>query len=79
MTTTELHRAVARRTGETPDRIARHGFQLIGFGDFKSHRDADPQSDPEAFCIDWDAADAARLVGCRINPFPPPSKRTATA
>ena len=77
MTSTELHRAVARCTGESPDRIARHGFQLIGSAGGRHH--ADPQSDPEAFCIDWDAADAARLVGCRINPFPPPSKRTATA
>ena len=76
MTTTELHLAVARRTGETPDRIARHGFQIAS----RSRLDevADPQSDPESFCIDWDAAEAARLAGCRVDPFPPPSKRTAT-
>ena len=76
MTTTELHRAVACRTGETPDRIARYGFQIASPS--RLGEDADPQSDPESFCIDWDAADAARLAGCRVDPFPPPSKRTAT-
>ena len=74
MTTTELHRAVARRTGETPDRIARHGFQIAGpAGDRPSYDD-----DPESYVIDWDAAEAARLASCRVDPFPPPSKRTAT-
>ena len=70
MTTTELNRAVARRTGETPDRIARTGFQLIDPG----QTEADPQRDPEAFCVDWDVAEASG----RICPFPPPSRRTAT-
>ena len=76
MTTTELNRAVARRTGETPDRIARHGFQLIGEG---GRYPADPQADPESFCVDWDAADAARYADCHVDPFPPLSKRTAIA
>ena len=80
MTTTELNRAVAHRTGETPDRIARHGFQLIGEGGRSSiDPQSDPQADPESFCIDWDAADATRYADCHIDPFPPLSKRTAIA
>ena len=73
MTTTELNRAVARRTGETPDRIARHGFQIL-----PTNRPS-YDDDPESYIVDWDAADVARHLDCRINPFPPPSRRTATA
>ena len=68
MTTQELHRAVARRTGETPGRIARQGFQLI------AERQAarpDFQSDPEAYGVDWDA----RPRG--VDVFPPLRKRPA--
>ena len=68
MTTTELNRAVAHRTGETPDRIARHGFHI----DRPNRLSYD--ADPEAYVIDWDAADQAHGV----DPFPPPTKRTAT-
>ena len=64
MTTTELNRAVARRTGETPDRIARHGFQLMGDR-------PDFQDDPESYAVDWDA----RPRGVDFSP--PLSKRPA--
>ena len=78
MTTTELHRAVAHRTGETPSCIARRGFQLVGveraFGDERADLERDPQRDPESFCIDWDAVACSR----RVDPFPPLSKRPAT-
>ena len=65
MTTTELNRAVARRTGETPDRIARHGFQLVG--DERPSLDVDP----EAYCVDWDR------IAHGTDFTPPPCKRPA--
>ena len=65
MTTTELNRAVARRTGETPDRIARHGFQIVG------PPRPPVELDPEAYCVDWDA------VSYGDDVFPPTSKRPA--
>lgn len=54
MTTTELHRQVARRTGETPSTIADRGFQFVS-ADWSSRCDA---CDPEDRTIDWDALPA---------------------
>ena len=50
MSDRQLHRAVARATGETPDTIARMGFQLHGAPD-RLHDDGD-ELGPNA--IDWD-------------------------
>jgi len=47
MTSQELHRAVARATGEDPELIARRGFSLV---------DEEPAADDELLgrFLDWD-------------------------
>jgi hypothetical protein len=50
MTDRQLHRAVARATGESPDTIARMGFQLQGSPD-RLHDDGE---DLGPNTLDWD-------------------------
>ena len=60
MTQTELNRAVARATGETPATINRLGFLLDDPEPATPGNDAEPK-DP--CLIDWDALDERRYSG----------------
>jgi hypothetical protein len=54
MTQTELHRAIARATGDDVDLIARRGFSLL--------EDEPPASEDDlaALVVDWDQLQADR-------------------
>ena len=58
--TRDLSAAVARRTGEDIRTIRSRGFQPLDLRPL-SFEPSD-QFDPESYCVDWDAADAARKV-----------------
>ena len=66
--TRDLSAAVARSTGEDVRTIRSRGFQPLTF-------EPSDQFDPESYCIDWDAADAARNVAA----FPQHQARPAIA
>jgi hypothetical protein len=63
MRASELHRAVARATGESLSAIRRRGFSLLGV----EPDDGDSFAEQGVGPIDWDALDAERarlpLVG----------------
>lgn len=59
MSPRELHRAVARATGESVARIERLGFRLAESEATDAQMDADDEESEPQF-IDWDALDAAR-------------------
>ena len=59
MTQAQLHRAVAKSTGEDVEWIARRGFALV--------EDEDPIGDDdwERLALDWDEYEAERLMSRR--------------
>jgi hypothetical protein len=58
MLTTELHRAVARRTGESCQTIARRGFSLVDL--------SEPAAPPE-LCLALECPGCGRLARVRPN------------
>jgi hypothetical protein len=64
MTQNELDLQIARATGESVRRIARHGFTLIGAPCYSA-------DEREPFTVDWDEADQNR------RRQPSPSSRLA--
>ena len=61
--------AIARRTGDELHTIRSRGFQPVTFDQ------PDDQDDPEAYCVDWDAAESDRHVAA----FPLHRARPAVA
>jgi hypothetical protein len=56
MRASELHRAVARATGESLSAVRRRGFSLLG----AESDDGDGFAEQGAGAVDWDALDAER-------------------
>ena len=74
MTTRDIHLAVSQATGETIASIARRGFTI----DVHPPPRPDYDDDPEAYYVDWDAAEATRQSTCGVDPFPPRRRLSAS-